>query len=144
MEIDRTTAAVLGIIGGVLSSGGLASKFIAWLGKRTASKTTIDAALIDAELTVNERLLTRISELEKRDDVRAAEMRALRSTLDVAASERDALTKRELELLAQLTTITRELETTHADLSVVRAHVERVESENRKLRDQTGRVRRPQ
>lgn len=147
MDLDPTTAAVLALIGGALSAGGLASKLVDWLGKRTASKTTIDAKTIDADLTVNGRLLTRIGELEKRHDEalaeHAAELRARDEKIGALIADRDRLSKRELDLMAQLTASARDHETTRADLITLRKHAERVEAENRKLRDATGRMRRP-
>lgn len=147
MELDPTTSAILALVGGALSAGGLATKLVDWLSKRTSKKATIDAKSIDADLTVNERLLRRIDELEKRDDANdvahAAELRALNAQLSAVGAERDRLARRELDLIGQLAASSRELETTREDLIAQRRHAERLEGENRKLRDGTGRVRRP-
>lgn len=142
-----TMMAIIAAIGGALSAGGLASKFLDWLGTRTTSKTTIDAKTIDADLTVNGRLLTRMGELEKRyDDAvdeHAAELRARDDRIASLAAERDRLGRRELELMGQLASLTRQHETTREDMLELRRHADRLEAENRKMKDASVRVRRP-
>ncbi len=136
MKFDPMTAALVAAIGGALSAGGLGVKLVDWLKSRGSNRVIVDAKSIDADLTVNERLLVRIATLELRSDKDRDELARAHAEIDTLQDELD----RARVSSAAVSRIAANLED---DNAMLRLRVRETEAENRRLRDEvTGQIKR--
>lgn len=147
MEINATGlgATILGALG----AGGVGVKLIDWARSRSersaevvkhANEKSAEIAIreIDADLTINERLLKRVTDIEARMDrqtlehrheIAECEKRSARIEAEYVARE-----KRERELQDANRLILYSYDTLRGDMKLLRKHVDRVEEDNRLLR----------
>lgn len=159
-----TTAAIIAIVGGALSAGGVVVRIVDWLRarheaqakieeKRVEVGAVVEGKALDADLTINDRLLRRIETLEARMDAERKEHAEAVAKLDARNDEcerrYDALAlksdanereieerkRREKELSDANRLIQYSYENLRADITSLRKHVDRLESENRRLRE---------
>lgn len=159
----------LAIIGAIFGAGGFAVQIVLWLrarsekhaeneGKRIESTAEVEKHEIDADLTVNDRLLKRIESLERRMDQERdshrdeidrmksdheSTKRTLEGRNDECERRYDALERenkeresREKELRDANRLILYAYQNLRNDLTSIRKHVDRIEDENRRLRDE--------
>lgn len=148
----------LAVIGAIFGAGGFAVQIVLWLrarsekhaeneGKRIEVSAAVEKHEIDADLTVNDRLLRRIESLEKRmdeeRDAHRVEIRGLEGRNDECERRYDALERenrererREKELREANRLLLYSYQNLRSDLVSIRKHVDRIEDENRRLRDE--------
>ena len=159
----------LAVIGAIFGAGGFAVQIVLWLrarsekhaeneGKRIEVSAVVEKHEIDADLTLNDRLLKRIESLEKRmdeeRDAHRGEIRALEGRNDECERRYDALERenqervrererenlererREKELREANRLLLYSYQNLRSDLVSIRKHVDRIEDENRRLRDE--------
>lgn len=149
------------VIGAIFGAGGFAVQIVLWLrarsekhaeneGKRIEVSAAVEKHEIDADLTLNERLLKRIDSLERRmdeeRDAHRGEIRALEGRNDECERRYDAIERenrererREKELREANRLLLYSYQNLRTDLASIRKHVDRIEDENRRLREELDR-----
>lgn len=154
--VDQSTIAILAIVSSLLSATGLVSQLFGWLRARSEkrqqaeeakakAKAELDAKAIDADLTINDRLLARVRELEAQLSQERAEHMQARSTSehDRAAlmvemsklqRELDRRKTNEEALLAANRSQAIEIARMENDDEAMLEHVRNLEHENKRMR----------
>lgn len=158
--MDQSTTAILAIVSGLLSATGLVSQLIGWLRSRSEKRAEIEAAKlkklaeldakeIEAELTINDRLLTRVASLEaqlaaeRADHTKAQrtsehDRAALMVEMSKLQRELDRRKTNEENLIAANKSQAIEIARKEADEGAILEHVKRLEFEVKRLKSELG------